>query len=170
VLFVARPDGPSVLHFEDQMSIGSAMLVVNPRMVGEWSGLSVFGTWDPLWPIQQPLEQPPVLLPLDLAEHTCSQAFNIQVASVQVEEVRMVATCGQGFCDGRYGVACVCTRHSAPSLTVPVVVLTADGVESAEYGSVALGRLMFTPEQLLTSCTEHSISDMELVAHDGFRL
>jgi hypothetical protein len=77
----------------------------------------------------QPIAQPLVPLPMEVIVATAMVAFDIEVEQVCVVEVRMVVTCGQAFCDGRYGCTCVCTRHSAPLLTVPTVVFMVDGVE-----------------------------------------
>lgn len=150
-MFVEKADGASVFCLESQISVGKTVLIINPTIENKWGGVSVIGTRHPLWPVEQPAGTPQVALPLNVAEETRPLAFDLELANVEVDDVRMAEACGQSFCDGRYGVACPSTRHGAPQLTLPVVVLRAGDVQFAPYCSVDLARQMFGATELLTS-------------------
>lgn len=172
-MFISKEDGSSVLFLEKKLTIGGAVLVLNPRFVGEWAGLPVFSTRDPLWPVVT-LPSDFVPLPLSLTDEVSTRFFDVRSDDLEVMSVTMLVACGNAFCDGRYGINCPCSRHKLPLLTLPSVELRVGEVEFARFSSVELALCFFDQSQLLSTTDVMDMADhvRRSLSHyvDGVRL
>lgn len=139
------------------------MLILNPKIDGDWTGTTVISTRDPLWPVEL-LHKDVVDLPVNVAIESKPRAFTFVADRVFVENVRMETTCANGFCDGRYGCACPCTRHRAAPLVIPAIILRCKEVTFATYSSSELALLMFVKDDLLSSSSSRN-SLMAMATH-----
>lgn len=163
-LFVDKADAPAVLFFENLgVSVGKAVLVLNPEIVGEWECTTVIRTRDPLWPVGV-VAGPIVDLPINVATEVRPLAFSMVANKVKVHRARMEEACSGSMCDGRNGRDCPCTRHKSPVLVCPCISFRVGDVVLSSYMSYEFSLLLFAKEELLASAAS-SLNYSDMLAH-----